>query len=104
MTEKTDSLLNAFKELLAQERFGSQSEIVAALQDLGFANINQSKVSRMLTKFGAIRTRNTRMEMVYCLPNELSVPNTSSPLKNLVLDIDYNDLLIVVKTDRKSVV
>lgn len=65
---------------------------------MGFSNINQSKVSRMLTKFGAIRTRNTRMEMVYCLPNEMSVPNTSSPLKNLVLDIDHNQLLIVVKT------
>ena len=98
MAEKTDNLLNAFKELLSQERFGSQSEIVTALHELGFNNINQSKVSRMLTKFGAIRTRNTRMEMVYCLPNELSVPNTSSPLKNLVLDIDFNDLLIVVKT------
>lgn len=98
MTGKTDNLLSAFKDLLAQERFGSQSEIVTALQDMGFTNINQSKVSRMLTKFGAIRTRNTRMEMVYCLPNELSVPNTSSPLKNLVLDIDYNELLIVVKT------
>ncbi|PVX32679.1 ArgR family transcriptional regulator [Pasteurella langaaensis DSM 22999] len=98
MTGKTNNLLSAFKDLLAQERFGSQSEIVTALQDMGFSNINQSKVSRMLTKFGAIRTRNTRMEMVYCLPNELSVPNTSSPLKNLVLDIDYNDLLIVVKT------
>lgn len=95
---KNDSLTNAFKSLLAQERFGSQSEIVTALQDMGFANINQSKVSRMLTKFGAVRTRNTRMEMVYCLPNELSVPNTSSPLKNLVLDIDYNSLLVVVKT------
>lgn len=98
MTEKTENLLVAFKELLAQERFGSQSEIVHALQEMGFSQINQSKVSRMLTKFGAVRTRNTRMEMVYCLPNELSVPNTSSPLKNLVLDIDYNDLLIVVKT------
>ncbi|MGQ0287193.1 transcriptional regulator ArgR [Pasteurellaceae bacterium 22721_9_1] len=96
--QKNDSLTNAFKALLAQERFGSQSEIVTALQDMGFANINQSKVSRMLTKFGAVRTRNTRMEMVYCLPNELSVPNTSSPLKNLVLDIDYNSLLVVVKT------
>ncbi|PJG83384.1 transcriptional regulator ArgR [Caviibacterium pharyngocola] len=96
--EKTDNLTNAFKELLAQERFGSQSEIVSALQQLGFNNINQSKVSRMLTKFGAVRTRNTRMEMVYCLPNELSVPNTSSPLKNLVLDIDHNDSLIVIKT------
>ena len=38
------------------------------------------------------------MEMVYCLPNELSVPNTSSPLKNLVLDVDHNSMLIVIKT------
>lgn len=52
----------------------------------------------MLSKFGAVRTRNTKMEMVYCLPNELSVPNTSSPLKNLVLDVDHNSMLIVIKT------
>ena len=51
----------------------------------------------MLSKFGAVRTRNTKMEMVYCLPNELSVPNTSSPLKNLVLDVDHNSMLIVIK-------
>ncbi|NBI12672.1 transcriptional regulator ArgR [[Haemophilus] felis] len=96
--EKTDNLSDAFKGLLAQERFGSQNEIVTALQELGFHQINQSKVSRMLTKFGAVRTRNTRMEMVYCLPNELSVPNTKSPLKNLVLDIDYNNFIVVIKT------
>ncbi|MDU8923791.1 transcriptional regulator ArgR [Pasteurellaceae bacterium LIM206] len=97
-TNKADNLLIAFKDLLAQEKFGSQGEIVTALQELGFSNINQSKVSRMLSKFGAVRTRNTRMETVYCLPNELSVPNTSSPLKNLVTDIDHNDFVIVVKT------
>lgn len=96
--EKNDHLLNAFKNLLLQECFSSQSEIVVALQEMGFSQINQSKISRMLSKFGAVRKRNTRMEMVYCLPNELSVPNTSSPLKNLVVDIDHNDLLIVVKT------
>ena len=93
-----DNLTRAFKELLNQERFGSQSEIVDALKKQGFTGINQSKISRMLTKFGAVRTRNTKMEMVYCLPGELSVPNTSSPLKNLVLDVDYNDMLIVIKT------
>ncbi len=93
-----DKLSEAFKALLKEEKFGSQSEIVTALQEKGFENINQSKVSRMLSKFGAIRTRNTKMEMVYQLPNELSVPATSSPLKNLVVDIDHNDLLIVVKT------
>lgn len=93
-----DKLSEAFKALLKEEKFGSQSEIVTALQEQGFENINQSKVSRMLSKFGAIRTRNTKMEMVYQLPNELSVPATSSLLKNLVVDIDHNDLLIVVKT------
>ena len=94
----TDNLTRAFKELLNQERFGSQNEIVDALKKQGFTGINQSKISRMLSKFGAVRTRNTKMEIVYCLPNELSVPNTSSPLKNLVLDVDHNAMLIVIKT------
>lgn len=93
-----DKLSEAFKSLLKEEKFSSQSEIVSALQELGFDNINQSKVSRMLSKFGAVRTRNTKMEMVYQLPTELGVPTTSSPLRNLVIDIDHNDLLIVVKT------
>lgn len=94
----SDQLTKAFKELLNQERFASQSEIVEALKNQGFQSINQSKVSRMLSKFGAVRARNTKMEMVYCLPSELSVPATSSPLKNLVLDIDHNDFVIVIKT------
>ena len=98
IVDKVDNLSEAFKSLLREEKFSSQSEIVAALQEMGFENINQSKVSRMLSKFGAVRTRNTKMEMVYQLPVELSVPTTSSPLKNLVIDIDYNDALIVVKT------
>ena len=94
----SDQLTKAFKELLNQERFASQSEIVEALKNQGFQSMNQSKVSRMLSKFGAVRARNTKREMVYCLPSELSVPATSSPLKNLVLDIDHNDFVIVIKT------
>ncbi len=96
--EKIDSLGEAFKSLLREEKFSSQSEIVHALQELGFEHINQSKVSRMLSKFGAVRTRNTKMEMVYQLPAELSVPTTSSPLKNLVIDIDHNEMLVVIHT------
>ncbi|MEI2265343.1 transcriptional regulator ArgR [Erwinia sp. CGal63] len=95
---KQEDLIKAFKALLKEEKFSSQGEIVTALQEQGFDNINQSKVSRMLTRFGAVRTRNAKMEMVYCLPAELGVPTTSSPLKNLVLDIDHNDALIVIHT------
>ncbi|SFN26915.1 transcriptional regulator, ArgR family [Izhakiella capsodis] len=97
-SSKQEDLIKAFKALLKEEKFSSQGEIVLALQDDGFENINQSKVSRMLTKFGAVRTRNAKMEMVYCLPSELGVPTTTSPLKNLVLDIDFNEALVVIHT------
>ncbi len=97
-SEKQDQLVKAFKDLLKEERFGSQGDIVLALQEVGFENINQSKVSRMLSKFGAVRTRNAKQEMVYCLPAELGVPTTSSPLKNLVIDLDHNDSLVVIRT------
>jgi len=97
-SEKQDLLVKAFKDLLKEEHFGSQGDIVVALQNIGFENINQSKVSRMLSKFGAVRTRNAKQEMVYCLPAELGVPTTSSPLKNLVIDLDHNDSMIVIRT------
>ncbi|WP_144212866.1 transcriptional regulator ArgR [Shewanella donghaensis] len=97
-TKNQDELVKTFKSILKEERFGSQSEIVNALQGEGFGNINQSKVSRMLSKFGAVRTRNAKQEMVYCLPAELGVPTAGSPVKNLVLDVDHNQAMIVVRT------
>ncbi|EYU16466.1 arginine repressor [Photorhabdus luminescens subsp. luminescens] len=95
---KQEDLVKAFKALLKEEKFSSQGEIVTALLEEGFENINQSKVSRMLTKFGAVRTRNAKMEMVYCLPAELGVPTATSPLKNLVLDVDHNHSIVVIRT------
>lgn len=102
MSEKQDQLVKAFKGLLKEEHLGSQGEIVDALKDQGFDSVNQSKVSRMLSKFGAVRTRNAKDEMVYCLPAELGVPTISSQLKNLVLDISHNECLIVIQTSPGS--
>jgi len=96
--KQSTELMVFFKSLLKKERLSSQGEIVEALQEAGFDNINQSKVSRMLSKSGAVRTRNANKEMVYCLPAELGIPMTTSPLKNLVLDIDHNDNFIVLRT------
>lgn len=95
---QTSELMDFFKDLLKKEHLSSQSEIVDALINAGFTHINQSKVSRMLSKTGAVRTRNATGEMVYCLPAELGIPATTSPLKNLVVDIDRNDSLIVIRT------
>ena len=95
---KQEQLVQTFKALLNEERFGSQAEIVAALQDEGFAHINQSKVSRMLSKFGAVRIRNAKMEMVYCLPAELGMPSASSQVKQLVMEVAHNDSMVVIHT------
>ncbi|PJE79628.1 Arginine repressor [invertebrate metagenome] len=91
-------LIETFKQLLLEQQFGSQSEMVEALKERGFSNINQSKVSRILTQLGAIRTRNAKKETVYCLSQGLSVPSATSPLSSMVLDIDYNPFVVVIKT------
>jgi len=96
--QKQEALIQAFKELLKQEQFGSQGDIVEALKSQGFDNISHSKVSRMLSKYGAVRIRNARQEMVYCLPAELGVPTAKSPLRQLVLDIEHNDVMIIIRT------
>ena len=87
--EKQEALIKAFKALLKEENFGSQGEIVDALKEQGFDNVSQSKVSRMLSKFGAVRTRNAKQEMVYCLPAEMGVPTAKSPLRQLVISRDF---------------
>ena len=93
-----DQLIDAFKTLLREERYGSQGEIVYVLKEQGFENISQSKVSRMLSKYGAVRTRNAKQEMVYCLPPDLAVPSTKAPLSQLVLDIQHNDVMVIIRT------
>lgn len=95
---KQEVLTQAFKELLKQEQLSSQGEIVEALKAEGFDNISQSKVSRMLSKFGAVRTRNARQDMVYCLPAEFGVPTANSPLAQLVVDIEHNNVMIIIRT------
>ncbi|GAA6183591.1 MAG: transcriptional regulator ArgR [Aliiglaciecola sp.] len=95
---KQEELVKAFKDILKTESFGSQGEIVDALTEQGFGSISQSKVSRMLSKFGAVRTRNARGDMVYCLPPEMGMPTAKSPLRQLVLDIVHNNVMVIIRT------
>lgn len=97
-TKQQDEQIKAFKNILKAENYGSQGEIVGAMKELGFESISQSKVSRMLSKYGAVRTRNAKGEMVYCLPPELGMPTAKSPLKQLVLDIVHNNVMIIIRT------
>ncbi|MCP2124523.1 UNVERIFIED_ORG: arginine repressor [Pantoea agglomerans] len=62
MKPTVKSLETVFTELLREEKYSSQNEIVEALHARGFDTANQSKVSRMLTRAGAVRLRNAAGE------------------------------------------
>lgn len=97
--ESHNSHLEAvFIELMLEEKYSTQKEIVDALHARGFNSANQSKISRMLTKAGAVRLRNAQGQIVYCIPEELTVPVATSSLKLLVRTIEHNNLMVVVHT------
>ena len=89
-------LIIALQELLQNKTVGTQEEIRDALQKQGFT-INQVKISRVLHKIGAIKI-NEGAKVVYRLPTELVPISPNDPLKNLILNITYNEALIVIKT------
>lgn len=95
---KEQSFLIAFKKLLKEQCYGSQGELAIALQKCGFANITQAKISRTLTKLGAVKKRNVRNEIVYLLQDELSAPRTKQAIHTVVLSIKHNNMQIIIKT------
>ncbi|MRI33677.1 ArgR family transcriptional regulator [Endozoicomonas sp. OPT23] len=97
-SQKQEELIKAFRQLLKEERCGSQSQIVEQLQAQGFDNVSQSKVSRLLSRHGAVRARNARNDQVYCLPPELGKMDSNIAVRDLVEEIANNGMLIVIKT------
>lgn len=91
-------LIKTFKVLLCEKQFKNQGEMAKALKEKGFHDVSQSKISRILNNIGAVRTRNARKEAVYYVPSEIGVPSIGSPLSSLVVDVDYNDSMVVIKT------
>lgn len=99
-TKKTleqQAILSHLRTLLLTGNVGTQEEIRQALNAEGL-NITQSKISRLLRKVGAVKSKNEQGEIVYRLPKEPAPPTKKSPLDELVLEIVSNGQLIIVRT------
>lgn len=101
MKDNARTLVEALKELLLNREASTQEQICASLEKEGF-EINQSKVSRLLRKVGAVKVENSRGQTVYSLPREPAPPTLNTPLHSLVLDVDCNENLIVILTSPGS--
>lgn len=95
--EVIDDLL----DLLLQGAVTTQEEICASLTKLGHP-VNQSKVSRMLRKLGAVKSKNENGQVVYRLPREPAPPTLNNKLSSLLLDIIANETMIIVNTSPGS--
>src|SRR5258708_2503960 len=94
-------LLEALGEILRKGSASTQQDICQELAAQGFA-INQSKISRLLHKLGAIKAKGAQGQTEYRLPKELAPPPTQTPLKQLILKIAVNENLVVIQTSPGS--
>ena len=100
-THDPNALLTALSEILRRGNASTQQEICQELAAKGFA-INQSKISRLLHKSGAIKVKNSHGQTGYRLPKELAPPLTQAPLTHLILKIAANENLVIIQTSPGS--
>ncbi len=96
--QNESNLIRAFKKLLKDQCYGSQGQLADALGEQGFVNMSQAKISRLLSKLGAVKTRNANNEMIYILPDELAVPKSKQSIESVVLSVKHNNMQIILKT------
>lgn len=97
--QKDDSgLLLAFKSLLKEQTYNSQGQLADALAKIGYDNVSQSKISRMLSKLGAVKARNAKNDIVYIASDEMNVPRSKHAIQSVVTSVRHNNVQIILKT------
>ena len=96
--KQESNLIQVFKKLLKEQCYGSQGQLANALADQGFENMSQAKISRLLSKLGAVKMRNTNSQIVYILPDELAIPKSKQSIESVVLGVKHNGMQIILKT------
>ena len=60
--------------------------------------MSQAKISRLLSKLGAVKMRNANNQVVYILPDELAIPKSKQAIQSVVMSVKNNGMQIIVKT------
>ncbi|MBO8137280.1 MAG: arginine repressor [Desulfotomaculum sp.] len=89
------------QEIVREQVIETQEELVSALRKAGF-DVTQATVSRDIKELGLIKIPGENNISKYALPNEPIIRHSDERLRRLfktsVLDIDYSENLIVIKT------
>lgn len=93
----SQSLLADLKNLLLSGSVNTQESIREALEKKGHV-VNQSKISRLLHKIDASKSKNELGQIVYRLSPEPAPPTADVALSHLVMEIVANEICVVIKT------
>lgn len=100
-SESSQSIIDDLRKLLIEGVNATQETICIALEAQGH-RVNQSKVSRLLRKVNAIKSKNDQGEMVYALPHDATPPPIHTTLAELIIDIVANETSIIIRTSPGS--
>lgn len=95
---KEDDITSACKQLLQQHSFTTQDDIRQTLIKIGFSDVSQSTVSRLLSRLGVTKIPNVYGKKVYCLTAESEPVKVQSVIASQIEYITHNQIVIVVKT------
>jgi transcriptional regulator of arginine metabolism len=95
---KPQELTETVRQLLLTGHISTQEELIQQLKQQGY-QVNQSKVSRILRKLGAIRTSS---DQHYTLPLEPTPAAARNIFPHLIVNISHNETLIIIRTNPGS--
>lgn len=90
-------LIDDLRALLLEGKVTKQEDICEVLLKKGH-QVNQSKISRLIRKLDAIKSKNELGQIVYRLAREPAPPTIASQVSNLMIDAEANETTIIVKT------
>jgi transcriptional regulator of arginine metabolism len=96
--ECKEKLLSTLRTIIKGQNISTQIELASVLSSRGYKSVTQTKISRMLKKLGATKVRDTQTNLIYVLPDENLLPINKQTINTLVLSVDNNGILIVLKT------
>lgn len=99
--KKSHTLIEALRTILQEGEARTQETLCSVLEAEGF-EVNQSKISRLLRKIGAVKIVNPKGQTIYSLPKEPAPPSMHTVLRDLILDVVANETLIVIFTSPGS--
>ena len=99
LKNESQNRLAVLSQLIREGKASNQEDLAKALKQKKF-HVTQSTISRDLRRIGAVKTFTSDGDIIYKLPDDPTIlpPTVSHALGNMLIDIQYNESMIVLHT------